>query len=291
MRRLALPALLLAAALDGCAPATPPPSCRTAATDEGLGRPPYLARLSRRETSGACAGATLPSVMRLGVQDFVPPGTGPATLALRPERLVDLVQGRVFLADVDRRNDCQAALEGDPRPRCEACSPDGGNACVLVPDPVPRRDPSGLRLDAVGPFAREPVAGRCLAPEPLVVEQQLAPEPLTLVDGGSATLPAYQARFAFSDVSVITTPEVPGTAFTATLTHTEGPCTVVSDVLAFFPAVACTVDAQCATALDPDAGVRRLSGINPAFKPVCDPAAGFCVPTVDVTRPGLPPLP
>ncbi|MDX2014679.1 MAG: hypothetical protein SFW67_31055 [Myxococcaceae bacterium] len=274
----------------GCA--TQPPPCQVVATQGST--PAYLARLTTRETSGTCTGVEPLAVMRLGVQAFSGLGDGGPSLGLRAQRFDDLAEGRVFTANTDARNDCQAALEGDPQPRCETCSADGGNACVPVADPVKRvdpGDPTGAHRTAVGPFAAEPTAGRCPATGSLVAEQSFRAESLRLVDGGSAVLPALDVRLSFSDVSVITTPDVPGSAFTATLTRVEGACTTVSDVVAFFPAVACARDTQCATAIDLDAGVSTVSGLNPAFKPVCDTTIGFCVPTVDVTKPGLPALP
>jgi hypothetical protein len=292
MRRLLFFTLLSGLWLPTCAAGVPPPPCRVVSTQGTT--PPYLARLSVRERRGACDATPPATVMKVGVQDLVSPGAGPSSLALKPERLVDLIEGRGFSANVDARNDCQAALEGDPQPRCETCSADGGNACLAVADPIRRKDPSdpsGARLVAVAPFSREPANGRCSATGALEAQQSFQAETLRLVDGGTAMLPALEAKLTFTDVSVVATAEVPGTAFTATLTQVEGPCTITADVVAFFPAVRCSVDAQCATAIDLDAGISTVSGINPLFEPVCDTAVGYCVPTVDVTKPGLPPLP
>ncbi|MCU0702051.1 MAG: hypothetical protein MUC96_36605, partial [Myxococcaceae bacterium] len=166
MRRL-VPSCVLVV-LAGC-PASQPPPCQVVATQGST--PPYLARLTTKETSGACTGVEPLSVMRLGVQRFAALGDAGASLGLRAQRFDDVAEGRVFTANTDARNDCQAALEGDPQPRCETCSADGGNACVLVADPVKRvdpADPSGARRTGVAPFPLEPTAGRCVAAEPLV---------------------------------------------------------------------------------------------------------------------------
>jgi hypothetical protein len=298
MRRLVLSFLVaatsVAAVTSGCFTPQPPPPCQVVPTQDFKGNPPYLARFTKLGESGTCTGVTPLTSMVVGVQDFIPPGTGKASLALRPARLVDMAQGRVFSADVDATNDCQAALDGEEDPRCDTCSADGGNPCVLVPDPVRRSDPTdptGAKLNALGGFPRAPENGRCITTEALVAEQNFSAVALPLVDGGTAQLPALPVRFAFETVSVITTFEVPGTAFTATLAHTEGACTTRYDVVAFYPAVGCSFDADCDPNPDLDAGRTIGSGINPDFKPRCDTTLQFCVPTVDLTKPGLPALP
>lgn len=284
---------LLGLTAQACFTAQPPPPCQLVSTQDWNGNPPYLALLRPLEVSSACSDDQRLSAMQVGAQDFVPPGTGPASLALKPERLVQLAQGDVFRADTDASNNCQAALEGRRTPTCGSCAPDGGNPCLSVPDPVVRVDPTdprGARQTAVGPFPREPTAGVCAAPEPLVAEQQFEAVTAQLVDGGTLTFPALTARFEFSELKVLTTFEVPGTAFTAKLTQTEGACTARYDVVAFYPAVHCETNADCDPNPDLDAGRTIGSGINGDFDPVCDVALGFCVPRVDVTKPGLPKL-
>lgn len=268
-------------AASGCL-TQPPPPCRVVSTQQG--HPPYLALLTSTSKT-QCTDAQVLAAMKVGVQDFVPPGDAAATLALRPGRLVDLASGAVFTADTDARNNCQA------RQSCGSCAPDGGNPCLVVEEPVTRVDPSdgaGAKLNAVGGFAREPTDGVCAMTAEATAEQSFRPETVTLADGGSLALPALVARVAFSDVKVITTAEVPGTAFTATLTQTEGACVARYDVVAFYGAVACTTDTDCDPHADLDAGRLLGSGIPPAFQPTCDTRLGFCVPSVDVTKPGLP---
>ena len=228
--------------------------------------------------------------MRIGVQDYATPGSDEASLVLRPERLVDMTRGKVFTADTDPTNNCQASFERKPNPRCESCGPAGTNPCRVVEEPVVRVDPrdrAGKKLNALGPFTPEPKAGLCLAP-PLVAEQDFEAVSLAVVDAGTVMLPALSVKFVFSDLKVLMTAEVPGTAFTAKLAQTEGACVATYDLVAFHPAVACTSDTDCDPNSDLDAGRTRGSGIDPDFDPACDTAIGFCVPRVDVTKPGLP---
>lgn len=275
-------------AASGCFTAQPPPQCQTVSTQDFNGNPPYLALLTRTSATSACAEEQKLASMLVGVQDYIPPGAGAARLVLRPGRLIDLAQGNVFSADIDATNNCQA------KKNCGTCRPDGGNPCLFVDDPVTRSDPAdpdGQKLNALGGFARTPSNGICAASEPLVASQTFEARMLALVDGGTANLPALPAQFSFSDVKVITTFEVPGTAFTAKLSQTEGACVAAYDVVAFYPSVACEADVDCDPNTDLDAGRNTGSGINPDFAPKCDTALGFCVPTVDVTKPGLPRLP
>lgn len=272
---------------SGCFTAQPPPQCQVVPTQDFNGNPPYLALLKVTSQTAACTDEVL-EVMPVGVQDFIPPGKGGATLALRPGRLIDLAQGHVFSADIDPKNNCQA------KKNCGTCGVDGGNPCLFVDDPVTREDPTdpeGKKLNAIGTFSRAPANGICAVSDSAVAEQNFAAVDLALVDGGMATLPALPARFEFTELKVITTFEVPGTAFTAKLSQTEGACVAKYDVVAFYPAVECEAEADCDPNPDLDAGRTIGSGINPDFLPKCDTNLGYCVPTVDVTKPGLPKLP
>lgn len=289
---LASSAFCAAAAIgSGCFAPQPAPPCQVVSTQGFNGNPPYLALLTSTSATGACTEAQRLRVMRVGAQSYVPPGTGAGALALRPGRLSDLVSGVVFKADVDAGNNCQAGFEGKASPGCATCSASGANPCRVVEDPIVRVDPSDperLKLNAVGAFPREPTDGRCGVSAPMLAEQALPALTVDVIDGGPTTFPALRAAFEFSQVQVLATAEVPGTAFTATLTQTEGACVASYDVVAFYPAVACTRDVDCAPVADLDAGHPKGSGIDPAFAPTCDTALGVCVPGVDVTRPGLP---
>jgi hypothetical protein len=281
---------LLTPLLSGCLDAQPPPSCRVVSTQDFTGNPPYLALLTTSATSAACTPEQKLKAMRIGVQDYAPPGNGEASLVLRPGRLVDMARGKVFRADIDGSNNCQAAVEGRNPPRCETCGPTGTNVCRVVDDAIVRVDPNdrdGKKLNAVAPFSREPAGAVCSAPT-LVAEQNFEALSLPIIDAGLVTLPALRVRYEFSDVKVRMTAEVPGTAFTATLGQTEGNCVATYDVVAFYPAVDCTTDTDCDPSSDVDAGRLRGSGINPSFDPACDLSIGACVPRVDVTKPGLP---
>lgn len=276
--------------LAGCFAAQPAPPCHVVSTQDFTGTAPYLALLTSTSASAACTSEQKLTSMRLGVQDYATPGSDEASLVLRPGRLVDMTRGKVFTADTDPKNNCQAAFEGKANPRCETCGPAGTNPCRVVEEPVLRVDPrdrTGKKLNAQAPFTPEPKEGVCQAP-PLVAEQDFEAVSLAVVDAGTVMLPSLSVKFVFSDLKLLMTAEVPGTAFTAKLAQTEGACVAAYDVVAFYPAVACTTDADCDPNADLDAGRTRGSGIDPAFDPACDAALGFCVPRVDVTKPGLP---
>jgi len=286
MNRFVLSTVLFA----GCFDPQPAPPCHVVSTQDFTSSPPYLALLTSTSASAACTTDQKLASMRIGVQDYAAPGSQEASLVLRPGRLVDMARGKVFTADTDPRNNCQAAFEGRSNPRCESCGPAGTNPCRVVAEPVLRVDPNdrdGKKLNALAPFTAEPKAGVCLAP-PLVAEQDFEAVSFATVDAGTVMLPSLRVRYEFSDVKVVMTSDVPGTAFTAKLSQTEGACVATYELVAFYPAVACTTDSDCDPNADLDAGRTRGSGIDPDFDPACDAALGFCVPRVDVTKPGLP---
>jgi hypothetical protein len=101
--------------------------------------------------------------------------------------------------------------------------------------------------------------------------------------------------YAWSNLRVYNTPEIPGTQFTAELRYTENGCTAEYTVKGLWPVVSCskeiTVDGKkqtvpdevkCDPRPDPAAGRHRGSGINPLFPVKCDPVALICVLTGEV---------
>lgn len=251
----------LCLALAGCFANEPPPTCRVVATQDGARQPPYVAKLTRVARSSDCTDAQILSVMRIGVEVYQTPGSSDApTLLLRPARMVDLAQGRVF------------SVNGRPVPRVDSSDPEGRN------------------LNATAPLSTTPSGGVCTTSRVAISQQRFDATMVQVPDGGTTSFPELFARMDFSDVRVVTTAEVPGTAFTAKLAHTEGNCAASYDVLAVYPAVACTKDDDCASTIDADAGRLTVSGINPAFDAACDLAIGHCMPRVDVTKAGLPKL-
>jgi hypothetical protein len=140
---------------------------------------------------------------------------------------------------------------------------------------------------AVGPFASTTPAEDhfCsvpqLSPTRLEVAQGVAP------DGG--VLPAQDYGYAWSNLRIYNTPEIPGTQFTADLVYTENGCTAEYAVKGIWPVVRCQNsatklpdDALCDPYADFDAGRLRGSGINPLFPVKCDPDALICVLTGEV---------
>ncbi|WP_244238300.1 hypothetical protein [Corallococcus terminator] len=140
---------------------------------------------------------------------------------------------------------------------------------------------------AVGPFASEtPGEDRfCTVPQltPTRLEVTEAQDP----DGG--LLPAQEFGYAWNNLRIYNTPEIPGTQFTADLVYTENGCTAEYTVKGIWPVVKCQdsktkgpSDALCDPYADYDAGRLRGSGINPLFPVKCDPVAFICVLTGEV---------
>jgi len=100
--------------------------------------------------------------------------------------------------------------------------------------------------------------------------------------------PALSLTYAWSNLRIYNTPEIPGTQFTADLTYTENGCTAEYTVKGIWPLVNCGTsdkkpdDARCDPYPDAAAGRFRGSGINPIFPVKCDPVALFCVLTGEV---------
>ncbi|MCY1075126.1 hypothetical protein [Archangium lansingense] len=93
--------------------------------------------------------------------------------------------------------------------------------------------------------------------------------------------------YAWSNLRVYNTPEIPGTQFTAELRYSENGCTAEYTVKGIWPVVSCGTggkpdDSKCDPNPDPASGRYRGSGINPIFPVKCDPVALFCVLTGEV---------
>jgi hypothetical protein len=103
-----------------------------------------------------------------------------------------------------------------------------------------------------------------------------------------ARTPALSLTYAWSNLRIYNTPEIPGTQFTADLTYTENGCIAEYTVKGIWPLVSCATsdkkpdDVKCDPRADPAAGRHRGSGINPIFPVKCDPVALICVLTGEV---------
>ncbi|WP_395808566.1 hypothetical protein [Archangium minus] len=115
--------------------------------------------------------------------------------------------------------------------------------------------------------------------------------------------PALELTYAWSNLRIYNTPDVPGTQFIADLSYTENGCTAEYKVRGIWPVVSCwkeieldtdadgdgkkdkvkVMDApKCEPHPDPANGRLRGSGINPSFPVKCDPDALICVLTGEV---------
>jgi hypothetical protein len=120
--------------------------------------------------------------------------------------------------------------------------------------------------------------------------------------------PALSLAYAWSNLRIYNTPEIPGTQFTADLTYTENGCVAEYTVKGIWPLVTCEKDevvrdsegnpvlgsdgkpktvkvpdeTKCDPEPDPAAGRHRGSGINPIFPVTCHPVVRMCVLTGEV---------
>ncbi|MFY0525237.1 hypothetical protein ACN28I_19525 [Archangium gephyra] len=120
--------------------------------------------------------------------------------------------------------------------------------------------------------------------------------------GGVSKAPV-SLTYAWSNLRIYNTPEIPGTQFTAELHYSENGCTAEYTVKGIWPVVSCSKEIEldtdangdgkkdkvnvpdetkCDPNPDPSVGRYRGSGINPTFPVKCDPVALFCVLTGEV---------
>ncbi|QRK08992.1 hypothetical protein JQX13_02130 [Archangium violaceum] len=118
-----------------------------------------------------------------------------------------------------------------------------------------------------------------------------------------ARTPALDLTYAWSNLRIYNTPDVPGTQFVADLRYTENDCTAEYTVKGIWPVVSCWKEVEldtdadgdgkkdkvkvpdepkCDPDPDPENGRLRGSGINPSFPVKCDPDALICVLTGEV---------
>ncbi|RKH54389.1 hypothetical protein D7X96_08380 [Corallococcus interemptor] len=146
---------------------------------------------------------------------------------------------------------------------------------------------SQVSTTSVGPFASATPGADHFCSVPELTPTRLAVPASTAPDGG--VLPAQDYGYAWSNLRIYNTPEIPGTQFTADLVYTENGCTADYTVKGIWPVVKCQNsktklpdDALCDPYADYDAGRLRGSGINPLFPVKCDPDALICVLTGEV---------
>jgi hypothetical protein len=101
--------------------------------------------------------------------------------------------------------------------------------------------------------------------------------------------PALSLAYAWSNLRIYNTPEIPGTQFVADLRYTENGCTAEYQVKGIWPVVRCGSgtpakpnDSLCDPLPNYEEGRLRGSGINPLFPVKCDPVALICVLTGEV---------
>lgn len=92
--------------------------------------------------------------------------------------------------------------------------------------------------------------------------------------------------YAWSNLRIYNTPDIPGTQFVADLRYTENGCTAEYKVRGIWPVVSCATkgkpdESKCEPYADPPTRLRG-SGINPSFPVKCDPDALICVLTGEV---------
>lgn len=272
-------AAVLGALLGGCFAAQPAPECQVAA-----GTPLYdtnnFATFFKKK-SGTCAADVALTFDEVGFQRYQAPGTKDVRIAIRTANMGKALSGERFEVDRDASNDCSAYDEvGD----CSMCVATGGasdNVCQAVDDPTPRvdpQDPDGKNANALVALDLSPDAkGVCHTKAEATASESFRAESVSLVDGGTASFPAFTERYVWKNVNIVNTTSYPGTLFTADVTYSLDGCTDEYSAEGFWPLVTCSDDLACSPEANVDAGYAYGSGLNPAFQPRCDTALGVCV--------------
>lgn len=160
-----------------------------------------------------------------------------------------------------------------------------GSAPQLVLDPDAPHQPS-----SVGVLTTDAPDADNYCHVPVLNETRL--EARSTTGGADVSL-----TYAWSNLRIYNTSDIPGTVFVADLTYTENGCQADYKVKGIWPVVRCSKtikvdgkdqlvpdETKCEPKPDPSVGRLRGSGINPSFPVMCDPAALICVlkePTAD----------
>lgn len=250
--------------LQGCFSKQPAPECSVQMATYWV----QLKEVAGTRTAGCAAGFGY-KAMQLGMQRFHPPFTQDFRAGLKDSILVDMVKGN----DVDP----SSGLPSSPWGTTARTDPAADSAKHLG---------SQATMDAF------PTDGKCKLTN------------FTGTDGtgeGEVQHFAYEDPFplttvkvAWTDFNVYSTPQVPGTAFGATMTYSESAsnCTIQYEAKGFWPAISCTIDEDCNPNENPDGGLYDGgyaapsylgSGIPPVWKPRCNTEQATCEPTVDLS--------
>jgi hypothetical protein len=305
--------------LQGCFDKQPEPECQVTAGNVIAGVSNYKMILTELSHTGNSCPTM--KAMEVGLERLYAADGGDFSIGVRPARLVDISMGvNTPLIDTDLGNDCS---KPDKSTQCQFCQefaiPPPPNVCKITAESVKRvdpTDPKGNKLTGIAHFPTFPTSSICAVADLTITAhfrqeflslpdggvspyfaQHFPQQYATLVDagsspdfplsdGGAVQVPPLDVSLAFTNFGVIMSSIVPGTAFTADLTYTEGTdCTATYKAVGIWPIVSCSADTDCDPAPDYDAGRITGSGMNPSFQPVCDTDRGFCVPGpgVDVT--------
>jgi hypothetical protein len=114
----------------------------------------------------------------------------------------------------------------------------------------------------------------------------LTPAELQSRYGGVSKAPV-SLKYEWSNLRIYSTPQIPGTQFTADLRYTKNGCTAEFSAKGIWPVVSCATNSKpdnskCDPNPDPSVGRVRGSGINPIFPVECHPVALICVLTGEV---------
>lgn len=148
-------------------------------------------------------------------------------------------------------------------------------------------------LSATGDYPFEPTDGFCVAPDMPAITVNVPETPgEPLEDGGPGDpIPAANFSYKFTNVRVVSTPQVPGTQWEADLAYTEDGCTANYKVTGISPLVTCNVELDdggigadpslCEIQDLPDGGRAAAVGpfgesTNPDFDLECDTTVRSC---------------
>ncbi len=328
---VALLAMSLAVWLAGCAYAEPPPPCPVAAGSAlGVGAggnplprlPDFWAKytLASGNATDSCAQLVGEEV---AFQKFsTPTQLTNFTLALRSYRM-GYQQGNAndygsadYVGDLDFTfpdGTTGGAAEGEGT---NFNDPTGGSDFVIRQDP---NDPQNKLMSAIGSLTGLPDATNICTASGFSAADETWPEidvplypggendtsvntgntdPLQgtaviLDDGGTkvAVFPTLHEKYEWDSVKIISTTEIPGTVFSASLRYTENTCTATYNVFGIWPLTPCHTDLDCSPTPLPSAGVCMNACSADTTVGTCD-MTHYCDAGIEDDDAGIPaPLP
>lgn len=243
--------LVLAAALPGCQ--QPALYCSTAHGDFAA-----TYKLTKGDKASACAQLKGDVV---GLQTYFgtgglngTPKYGDATMAIRPQKLGDMV-ARVIDEGLLEQDD--VALKANAIADFTTEHPDDDDFCEAT-----KFNRVALDLPAAPEHPSVPI-------DPPVEDDPKTPDVDESMTKYIPPQPATSIAYEWSNARVLVSANYQGTQFSADLKFTQDGCTAEYHVVGLSPVASCAVDKDCAD--------HEVTTINPDFDLKCDKDLGMCV--------------